>query len=314
MKIDGQLVDKNFIPFHAILNEVIENYKEKHLIFEHIYISEIFTELNEYCKDQLLLGEKSYIMLNYQQIIEMLPKNWKLLKYLNKNKNVYIISANKFTNQCDLNLTQTEIEDINNHLQKDKGTFAGNFENDKINGIIVINDLEPIGEFKSTLTHELIHFFQWNTGKTIKEFFNEQNFDIKLTDKDLTDISILLNLEKTDIYDLFKRTLTPDELEVYTHDTYYDIKKFCYNKKLRFSKLIFSMFIESFEQYEDTFLKYYNEVINQLIEYHIKDYENSSTFKYLIILGYMKQGFNSFKNYIYSYFNKEQQKGKENEK
>lgn len=50
-------------------------------------------------------------------------------------------------------------------------------------------------------------------------------------------------------------------------------------------------------------------MLNHMIEIKIKLQEYISNRIILLIIG-----FNSFKNHIYSYFDKEQQKGKENEK
>lgn len=311
MKIDGQLVDKNFIPFHAILNEIIEREKEKHLIFEHVYISEIFEKLNTYITNGLIYDKKPYMKLTYQQIVELLPKDWKLLKYLNKNKQLCVLSTLNFNNQCSLNLTNDEINNINEHLQNNKGVFSCNFDHEKNIGLIIINDKIYTGEFKSTLTHELIHFFQWNTGKSIKEFFNNKQFNI-LNEKDIIlEINKELNLSYEKVKNIIKTITSPNELESYINTIYYDLKEI-FNKTNRpFVRLHVSAICEIFDNNNDKLFKnYYEYVKEQLKLYNLEQYLQYDSITILLILGYLKIGFNSFKNHIYSYFDKEQQKGK----
>ena len=155
----------NDLVFHIINEESIKI--NKSLIFEEVYINELFSKLLNFCYYQFIISDE-ILKIDYTQLINLIDPSWNGINHLSKMKQLWILSVTEL-DKLMLTLTDNEIIKIKQKLNVDDGIFISDLNFDKNIGIIIINDI-PIKKYKEILMHELIHFFQWNTGKSIYDF------------------------------------------------------------------------------------------------------------------------------------------------
>lgn len=287
--------------FTNICEELIKN--QRHLIFEDIYINELFDKLLNTCYYQFIC-KNEILKIDYSQLINLLNSNWTGIKYLSRSKELWILYVNDLKKLSEY-LSKNEMSIIKSRLENDDGIFVSDLNFNKNIGIIIINEI-PIRKYKSILMHELIHFFQWNTGKSIHQFIKNEK-QIKIPDSVKQEISNILNINPENLEDILKYIQDAKELEAIINTIYNELKIFCKENSFVFNRLMISSICDSFENLKNiSFTQYYKSVINKLDMF--SEILNLSCFNVLLLLGYFKQGYNSFKNHLYSYFDKENQK------
>lgn len=282
--------------YYNIIAEQRNNYY-KSLIFEDIYTSDIFEKLINYISHKIRYNS-DIVKINYDTLIDLLPKNWMGIKYLNRKKSLYVLSVSVFTNQCNLNLTKAEIIYIDNTLNKDKGVFCSDFDNEKKIGLMILKDDLYEAEFKNICMHELIHFIQWSTGKTMHNILRNKQFNISSSD-----LNQIKNILKIDANNLIRNISDPAELEAYCNTIFYDFKSFCFKHKLKFNRDLILFICSIFKNKNfNSFQDYYHDISAKLNSMDLNLILTLDSFAVLLLLGYFKIGFNAFKNHIYSYF------------
>jgi hypothetical protein len=220
------------------------------------------------------------LKIDYNQLIKLLNPNWSGIKKLSKTKELWLLDLDDLNNLSKY-LTENELSEINSRLKNDDGLFVADLKFNKNIGIIIINEI-PIKNYKRILMHELIHFFQWNTGKSIHQFINNEQ-QINISDTVKKEISDILNIDLEKIDDILKYIQNVKELESLVNTIYNELKCFCEEHKLRFRLLTISSICESFKSAKNIlFTQYYNDVIKKLDIF--SDVLNLSCFKFLLLL------------------------------
>lgn len=263
--------------FTIIYEELIEEQKE--LIFEEIYINEVFDKLLNFCYYQFI-SKNEILKIDYNQLVKLLNSNWSGIKKLSKTKGLWLLYINDL-NKLAKYLTENELSEINSRLKNDDGIFVTDLKFNKNIGIIIINEI-PIRKYKSVLMHELIHFFQWNTGKSMHQFINNEQ-QINIPDTVKKEISDILNIDLEKINDILKYIQNAKELEPLINTIYNELKIFCEEHELRFNRLTISSICESFKSTKNiSFTQYYTDVVNKLDIF--SEVLNLSCFKFLLLL------------------------------
>jgi hypothetical protein len=156
---------KNFNVVYEILSNELNKNKTT-IITEHIYFDSLFENLINYCCHFLITSDE-LLKINFDDLNTLIDSKWSGKKYLNKNKKLFIL----FYDMLDKIkwITKEELKEIDKRITSDNGIFCSDFKNDKNTAIIILNEI-PIYEYKRVIMHELIHFFQWNIGKSIYQF------------------------------------------------------------------------------------------------------------------------------------------------
>lgn len=285
-----------------LLNDV-KIQRSKQLIFENVYFSEIFNHLITYCFANVLTGKT--VKLSGSDIKNKLNPHWKYFDEFNISKSL-VISSNIDLIKQFINLTERELSDIKTRLKNSHGIFCSDFVNDKNTGLIVIDEnINSISKLEDILTHELIHYFQWNINKHIK---CKLKYQTNINNSELTEISKCLNISENIVLTLIESCSDGIELETYINRIYYCLKDFCEENNIKFTRLFLSYFCEIFKNKKfETFTQYFNDIKHRLAEYdiHLIYLLKTDEIIYLMLLGYFKRGYNTFKTHIFSYFDKE---------
>lgn len=269
------------------------------LITEHIYFDSLFEKLINYCKTKLIISNE-ILILTYNELITFIDSHWSGKKYLKKNKIVYILF---YENLKEITwLTEYELNKINEQMKYDDGIFCSDFEKNENISLIILNDIS-IGEYTRVLTHELIHFFQWNIGKSIYQFKTSI-----LSIEEIKEISEILKLDTKTIESMIKHIQTPYELESYCNNIFDYLKDFCKQNHLLFNKFVIKAICDCcFNKNNEKFADFYKTVILNFKQYlNIDIIFDTKYLIYILLLGYFKHGFNSFKNHLFGYLNKSQ--------
>lgn len=277
----------------------------KNLIFETVYFNEYFERLINKCFTTVLSESIMYLSgIEIKNLVD--NKRWKdYCKFdITKNLLIYVYNDNLEDLTKFVSLTNTEKTEIEKQISADYGCFCSDFENNKDLGLILINQNTDIIKLKTVLTHELIHYFQWNLKHSIILRTNK-----KVNNKIILNITETLNISEMLCKELIREINDGKELETYVNTIFYQLKFFCKQNELKFNKLVISAICESFNNIniEQTFNEYFEKVkikLKKFNEKFIKLLESDSII-FLLLLGYFKTGFNSFKNHLYSYFDKE---------
>lgn len=269
--------------------------KNKSLITEHVYFDSLFEKLINYCKN-LLISSNQIITVTYDDLVNFIDSHWSGKKYLNKNKSVCILFYENLDKVSWL--TETELNIIHERMKSDDGMFCSGLTNNRNIGLIILNEIS-IHEFNRILMHEFIHFFQWNTGKSIYQFQTSV-----LSDKEIEEISDILNFDKTIIDSIISHIQTAHELESYCNNIFDYLKEFCQEHKLKFNKFILKAICDCcYNKSNESFKEFHKNVIKNFKQYLNIDIKFESKYIiYILLLGYFKHGFNSFKNHLFSYF------------
>lgn len=287
---------KNFNVVYEILSNELN--KNKTILTEHIYFDSLFENLINYCCHFLITSDE-LLKINFDDLNTLIDSKWTGKKYLNKNKKLYIL----FYDMLDkINwITKEELKEIDKRIKLDNGIFCSDFKNDKNTAIIILNEL-PIYEYKRVIMHELIHFFQWNTGKSIHQFQRSE-----INSNELNEIKNILKIDN--VQSVISYVQNANEVETFCNNIFNYLKDFCKEHNLTFNKFIISAICDCFQNKDQiSFQKYYENVLQNFKKYfnlniNISDF---NYFNYMLLLGFFKHGFNSFKNHLFGYFQKEQ--------
>ena len=271
-----------------------------HIINEDIYQVEIFEKLIDE------IYPKEYTYLTTKDIKQLLPDNWPGKKYLKNNKNIHIFNIpfnEGFKNEKNLNFTSKELEQINEAFKHSRGFFTHSFENiSRTESCLFINKNLNYYKWIETLSHEFIHYFQWSSGRSKYSFKKEitNNNDLDLINK-------TLNTNIPSVKSLLNRC----QFASYSLEIYYDIL-YRTNNDIHLTESIVAklFFILQNKNHIKQFDKYWQNCLSILNTY----YPNNTLLKklllndeHLLILkvsGFYECGFNTLKNHIYSYINK----------
>ena len=271
--------------------------KRDSIIYEHIYFDSLFKNLLKYCTKKLMYSN-DMLKITYDDLHTLIDSHWSGSKYLNKNKTLYILFSENI-DKIDW-LTKIELTNIKNRLEFDDGLFCSGFDNNPNIGLIILNDIS-YSELNRVLMHEFIHFFQWNLGKTIYQFQTSI-----LADKEIEEISKLLKFDKSVIKSMVNYIQDAQELESYTNNIFDYLKEFCKEHKLVFNKFVLKTICDCcYNKFDYEFNEFYNNVQKNLKQYLNIDVEFESKYLiYILLLGYFKHGYNSFKNHLFGYYEK----------
>lgn len=282
-----------------IIEEYIFKEINQSLIYEKIYKNEFFDDFLNFCYRALICSDDE-LKFFYDDFKKLINPHWGNLKKLSKSKYLQILFYTNLENQIDW-LTETELNKIHERMKHDDGLFCSDFENKPNAGLIILNEI-PLYMYKPTVMHELIHFFQWSTGKTIHQFLT-----VDLSEQEKTEISNLLNLNKDRINFYLSYIQNSSEMEAISNNVYNYLKQFAKKYNLRFNGMLLGQILDCFENTNFTsFNEYFHNVIDKLDPMIFLDkLKDSNYFIYLVLLGYIKQGFNSFKNHLAGYLEQE---------
>lgn len=292
---------------------------QQNIITEDLYCSDIFNELFKYIKTKTFLTD--YIYLTGKEIKELLPSIWNGLKYLKDNKNVYIFNID-FTKDQLLQLlskvlnikNEEDIAKLKDILAKNNyGEFISNtnYLNNNQSLILLNENIEYSQLFNITI-HELIHYFQWNSGRSIYNFKQIQKFNNEQIP--YIDIQDTLNFNNLNECKKFINSILSDsEYITYCSTIFNELKTIYKHYPIKIIKycldLLFEIIFNSQKQYQNEFKKYINNIILKIEESEFPEIDkfinNKECFYYLILIGYFKLGFNTIKNHLYGYYNKE---------
>lgn len=265
----------------------IEIQRNKQLIFENVYFSEIFNQLITYCFANVLTRKN--IKLTGIEVKSKLNSQWKYFNDFNVKKSLVIISDIDTIEQY-VKLTKIELSNIEQHLKHAHRIFSFDLTNEKNVGLIIIDkNINSISKVEDILTHELIHYFQWNLNKQIK---HKLNYQINISETELVEISKCLNLSKDTVLKLIENCTDGTELETYINRIFYKLKDFSTENNIEFTRLFLSYICETFKNKNfNCFKSYFNNIQYKLAEYNFKliNLLKTDEIIYLILLGYFKQ-------------------------
>jgi hypothetical protein len=271
--------------------------KQNSIITEHIYFDSLFKTLLIYCNNYLMTSNE-LLKITYNDLNTLIDSHWSGKKYLNKHKELYILFYENL-DKIDW-ILEEELNKIHERMKYDDGLFCSDFEKNQNVGLIILNEI-PYCEYKRVLMHELIHFLQWNTGKSIYQFQTSV-----LDDKEVEEIGKLLKFDISTIQSMIAHIQNARELESYCNNIFDYLKEFCKEHKLTFNKFVLRTICDCcYNKFDETFPEYYKQVIKNFknnlgIEINFE----SKYMIYIMILGYFKHGYNSFKNHLFGYFMK----------
>lgn len=292
---------------------------EKYIILEDVYYDDIFEGLTDYIIKEF--KDKEVVSLSFNEILDKLPDSWPGKKYLKNKKNLIIVQV-RFTNKFEVDeiiskfkFTDDEIAEIKKHMKNAEGFFLSELENyDKNLTFIFLDSLLRINhdEEHEILCHELIHLFQEISGRSKYQVNQKKLFNI--SEKDKVDIKNILNLEESQIQNIFSK----DEIATYLKNAYSYIKEETGFKLFDLRLFLIASFtkLESIK-HRESFIEFYKEMKNFNNEYFIENYKkffnkifvecshNKICIALIVLACYFKIGINTIKNHLFGYLNKD---------
>lgn len=292
---------------------------EKYIILEDVYYDDIFEGLTDYIIKEF--KDKEVVSLSFNEILDKLPDSWPGKKYLKNKKNLIIVQV-RFTNKFEVDeiiskfkFTDDEIAEIKKHMKNVEGFFLSELENyDKNLTFIFLDSLLHINhdEEHEILCHELIHLFQEISGRSKYQVNQKKLFNI--SEKDKVDIKHILNLEESQIQNIFSK----DEIATYLKNAYSCIKEETGFKLFDLRLFLIASFtkLESIK-HRESFIEFYKEMKNFNNEYFIENYKkffnkifvecshNKICIALIVLACYFKIGINTIKNHLFGYLNKD---------
>ena len=286
---------------------------EKYIIFEDVYYDDIFEELTDYIIREF--KNKEVVSLSFSEILDKLPNAWSGKKYLKNKKDLTIIQV-CFTDKPEINeiflkfkFTNKEKQSICDHMNVSRGFFISELENyDKNLTFIFLDSLLHINhdEEHEILCHELIHLFQEISGRSKYQVNQKKLFNI--SEKDKADIKNILNLEESQIQNIFSK----DEIATYLKNAYSYIKEETGFKLFDLRLFLIASFtkLESIK-HRESFIEFYKEMKNFNNEYFIENYKkffnkifvecshNKICIALIVLACYFKIGINTIKNHLF---------------
>lgn len=321
MKLETPNIDY-ILKYRYIEHE--NKYIETNIITEDIYRFELFIKLNTYILNNLFREHKPYVYLTGEEIKNYLPKNWNGLKYIKSNKNVYIFDED-FENPTVFNyikFTEEEKQKLSNKLKSNttKGEFITNLTYLKITDSIILINKDISIEFAegyNTLSHEFIHYFQWNSGRSIYNIKQTNMFDISdISDNELQEISECLKLNNLDETKyLITHLINKDEYVTISQEIFENLficSNYDYNICNLLTHSIFGCLDKSYNK-KYSFKQFYDNIqFNLHRENRVVVLLDLNIFKFdireLILYKWFGIGYNTIKNHIYSYLNQQKKK------
>jgi hypothetical protein len=292
---------------------------EKYIILEDVYYDDIFEGLTDYIIKEF--KDNEVVSLSFNEILDKLPDSWPGKKYLKNKKNLIIVQV-RFTNKFEVDeiiskfkFTDDEIAEIKKHMKNAEGFFLSELENyDKNLTFIFLDSLLHINhdEEHEILCHELIHLFQEISGRSKYKVNQKKLFNI--SEKDKVDIKRILNLEESQIQNIFSK----DEIATYLKNAYSYIKEETGFKLFDLRLFLIASFtkLESIK-HRESFIEFYKEMKNFNNEYFIENYKkffnkifvecshNKICIALIVLACYFKIGINTIKNHLFGYLNKD---------
>lgn len=292
---------------------------EKYIILEDVYYDDIFEGLTDYIIREF--KDKEVVSLSFSEILDKLPNVWPGKKYLKNKKDLTIIQV-CFADKSEVDemlskfkFTDDEIAEIKKHMKNAEGFFLSELENyDKNLTFIFLDSLLHINhdEEHEILCHELIHLFQEISGRSKYQVNQKKLFNI--SEKDKVDIKHILNLEESQIQNIFSK----DEIATYLKNAYSYIKEETGFKLFDLRLFLIASFtkLESIK-HRESFIEFYKEMKNFNNEYFIENYKkffnkifvecshNKICIALLVLACYFKIGINTIKNHLFGYLNKD---------
>lgn len=292
---------------------------EKYIILEDVYYDDIFEGLTDYIIKEF--KDNEVVSLSFNEILDKLPDSWPGKKYLKNKKNLIIVQV-RFTNKFEVDeiiskfkFTDDEIAEIKKHMKNAEGFFLSELENyDKNLTFIFLDSLLHINhdEEHEILCHELIHLFQEISGRSKYQVNQKKLFNI--SEKDKVDIKRILNLEESQIQNIFSK----DEIATYLKNAYSYIKEETGFKLFDLRLFLIASFtkLESIK-HRESFIEFYKEMKNFNNEYFIENYKkffnkifvecshNKICIALIVLACYFKIGINTIKNHLFGYLNKD---------
>lgn len=292
---------------------------EKYIILEDVYYDDIFEGLTDYIIKEF--KDKEVVSLSFNEILNKLPDSWPGKKYLKNKKDLTIIQI-CFTDKTKVDeilskfkFTNKEKQNIHDHMNVSRGFFLSELENyDKNLTFIFLDSLLHINhdEEHEILCHELIHLFQEISGRSKYQVNQKKLFNI--SEKDKADIKRILNLEESQIQNIFSK----DEIATYLKNAYSYIKEETGFKLFDLRLFLIASFtkLESIK-HRESFIEFYKEIKNFNNEYFIENYKkffnkifvecshNKICIALIVLACYFKIGINTIKNHLFGYLNKD---------
>lgn len=292
---------------------------EKYIILEDVYYDDIFEGLTDYIIKEF--KDKEVVSLSFNEILNKLPDSWPGKKYLKNKKDLTIIQI-CFTDKTEVDeilskfkFTNKEKQNIHDHMNVSRGFFISELENyDKNLTFIFLDSLLHINhdEEHEILCHELIHLFQEISGRSKYKVNQKKLFNI--SEKDKVDIKRILNLEESQIQNIFSK----NEIATYLKNAYSYIKEETGFKLFDLRLFLIASFtkLESIKHHE-SFIEFYKEMKNFNNEYFIENYKkffnkifvecshNKICIALIVLACYFKIGINTIKNHLFGYLNKD---------
>lgn len=270
----------------------------KTLITEDVFTVDIFYNLIS------KIRHSNYLFLTSNDIKKLLPQQWNGKKYLKDNKNLHIFNVD-FTIPFTHNFfTPQEIVQINQDMQKTDGFFMSK---NLFQGYLFINNNLNNFMFINTISHQLIHYFQWNTGRSIYDINKEKQKIIGRT-QDIQDINQIFNLTLTNLNSI----LNSHEYSSYALNIYYTIQQIAkrYNEDEKYSTQILLDILKN-KYHNKQFKDYWKSCLDKYQLFYKQSktvshlLNNGQYILLLILCGFYEIGFNTIKNHLMSYYNKQ---------
>lgn len=292
---------------------------EKYIILEDVYYDDIFEGLTDYIIKEF--KDKEVVSLSFNEILNKLPDSWPGKKYLKNKKDLTIIQV-CFTDKTEVDeilskfkFTNKEKQNIHDHMNVSRGFFISELENyDKNLTFIFLDSLLHINrdEEYEILCHELIHLFQEISGRSKYQVNQKKLFNI--SEKDKVDIKRILNLEESQIQNIFSK----DEIATHLKHAYSYIKEETGFKLFDLRLFLIASFtkLESIK-YRESFIEFYKEMKNFNNEHFIENYKkffnkifvecshDKICIALIVLACYFKIGINTIKNHLFGYLNKD---------
>ena len=292
---------------------------EKYIILEDVYYDDIFEGLTDYIIKEF--KDKEVVSLSFNEILNKLPDSWPGKKYLKNKKDLTIIQV-CFTDKTEVDeilskfkFTNKEKQNIHDHMNVSRGFFISELENyDKNLTFIFLDSLLHINrdEEYEILCHELIHLFQEISGRSKYQVNQKKLFNI--SEKDKVDIKRILNLEESQIQNIFSK----DEIATHLKHAYSYIKEETGFKLFDLRLFLIASFtkLESIKHHE-SFIEFYKEMKNFNTEHFIENYKkffnkifvecshDKICIALIVLACYFKIGINTIKNHLFGYLNKD---------
>ena len=285
--------------FEKVCSSILEESKVD-LIFESVYANEIFQDLIDFVAFKVE-HFPFYVVLDYEKLVSLIKVKWKLKKHLDRSKIVFICLSDEIEKTKKmLALSDDDIASISSRAKQKDGIFVSSLA-DKSKSLIVVNENLEYSDFKKTLFHEIIHFLQWNTGRTIHEILGEDGLDV--SDQDVEEMSLVFHEDPTKLKDTIENFFDAEEREAYFQSIFTrcaEVLKLEHKNQRK----IFKWFLQMLKNKSYvSFRSYFDHVIDCSKDFGLTEIDfRSREMRLLLIYGFYEIGFTSLVNHLLGYF------------